>query len=59
MQGLLEYPHYTRPEKIVISGKTRSVPKALLTGDHAKVEAWRRAQSAVITRKVRPDLFRN
>ena len=37
----LEYPHYTRPEIISIGGKKRRVPKVLLSGDHAKIAAWR------------------
>jgi len=56
--GLLEYPHYTRPEKIVISGKNRKVPKVLLTGDHKKIESWRRKQSYSLTKKRRPDLLK-
>jgi tRNA (guanine37-N1)-methyltransferase len=41
----LEYPHYTRPEKIKINGKQRAVPAVLLSGDHANVEKWRRENS--------------
>ena len=51
--GLLEYPQYSRPE--VWHG--RSVPPELLTGDHAKVERWRRKQSLLLTRERRPDLY--
>ena len=51
--GLLEYPQYTRPE--VWEG--RSVPKALLTGNHADVEEWRRKEQLRRTRDRRPDLF--
>ena len=51
--GLLEYPQYSRPE--VWHG--RSVPPELLTGDHAKVERWRRKQSLLRTRQRRPDLY--
>lgn len=51
--GLLEYPQYTRPE--VWEGL--SVPKVLLTGNHADVEAWRREQQLLRTRDKRPDLF--
>lgn len=36
-----EYPHYTRPEKIIIDGKERRVPKVLLSGDHKKIKEWR------------------
>lgn len=51
--GLLEYPHYTRPD--VWSG--REVPEVLRSGHHAKVAAWRRAQAEEITRARRPDLW--
>ena len=50
---LLEYPQYTRPE--VFMGK--KVPEVLLSGDHAKIEQWRRKQSLERTRKIRPDLL--
>lgn len=42
MSRFLEYPHYTRPEEIAIDGKKRVVPKVLLSGNHKKVEEWRR-----------------
>jgi len=51
--GLLEYPQYTRPE--VWEGV--SVPQVLLSGHHANVAAWRRAEALRITRARRPDLF--
>ncbi len=51
--GLLEYPHYTRPA--VWEG--RNVPDVLLSGHHAAVAAWRRAESERITRERRPDLW--
>lgn len=37
-----EYPHYTRPENVVIGGKKRKVPKVLLSGNHKKIEEWRK-----------------
>jgi tRNA (guanine37-N1)-methyltransferase len=40
-EGELEYPQYTRPEEIIIGGKKRKVPKVLLSGNHAKIAAWR------------------
>jgi len=40
-----EHPHYTRPEEIKIAGKNRQVPKVLLSGDHKKVEEWRKKHS--------------
>jgi len=51
--GLLEYPHYTRPD--VWNG--REVPEVLKSGHHAKIQAWRRAQAEEITRARRPDLW--
>lgn len=50
--GLLEYPHYTRPRM----WRDRPVPDVLLSGDHARIEQWRRAQSMALTRLRRPDL---
>ena len=51
--GLLEYPHYTRPE--VLEG--REVPEVLRGGDHGAVARWRRQQSLATTLRVRPDLL--
>ena len=51
--GLLEYPHYTRPA--VFEG--HQVPEVLLSGHHAEIERWRRAQAAERTRRRRPDLL--
>ncbi|MGI6217372.1 MAG: tRNA (guanosine(37)-N1)-methyltransferase TrmD [Coriobacteriales bacterium] len=51
--GLLEYPQYTRPE----SYRGMEVPPILLSGDHAKVEAWRRRKAIERTAKYRPDLL--
>lgn len=51
--GLLEYPHYTRPYEF----HGRMVPDILLSGDHAKIAAWRREQAVEETRKKRPDLL--
>ena len=50
--GLLEYPHYTRPE----SFRGERVPEVLLSGDHGRIAAWRKAQSVERTRRRRPDL---
>src|SRR3981081_3441999 len=50
--GLLEYPQYTRPQEF--EGQT--IPETLLSGDHARVAAWRRAEAEVLTRARRPDL---
>ncbi len=51
--GLLEHPHYTRPPQFRGAG----VPAALQSGDHARIERWRRWQSLKITQARRPDLF--
>lgn len=45
MNRFLEYPHYTRPEKIKINSKIRNVPKVLLSGNHEKIEEWRSKHS--------------
>jgi tRNA (guanine37-N1)-methyltransferase len=52
-QGLLEYPHYTRPQ--MWEGCT--IPEVLRSGDHAKIEEWRKRQSENDTRLRRPDLW--
>ncbi|MGY3619907.1 tRNA (guanosine(37)-N1)-methyltransferase TrmD [Bradyrhizobium sp. USDA 10063] len=52
-EGLLEYPQYTRPQDF----EGRPIPEILTSGDHAKVAAWRRAQSEALTRARRPDLW--
>ncbi len=51
--GLLEYPHYTRPAL----WEGRPVPEVLLSGHHAAIAAWRRDQAERITRQRRPDLW--
>ena len=51
--GLLEYPHYTRPQ--VFEG--RAIPEILTSGDHGRIETWRREQSEALTRARRPDLW--
>ena len=53
MNGLLEYPQYTRP----IEYKGMEVPEVLLSGDHKKIEKWRKEQSLKVTKKNRPDLL--
>ena len=52
-QGLLEYPHYTRPRE----WEGRAIPAVLLTGDHKKIADWRRAEAERLTRERRPDLW--
>jgi tRNA (guanine37-N1)-methyltransferase len=51
--GLLEYPHYTRPRL----WEGREIPEVLLSGDHAKIAAWRTSQAELQTRLRRPDLW--
>jgi tRNA (guanine37-N1)-methyltransferase len=52
-QGLLEYPHYTRPALF----EGRAIPEVLTSGDHTKVAAWRRTEAERLTRERRPDLW--
>ena len=52
--GLLEYPHYTRPQ--VWQGQ--AVPEVLVSGDHRRIAEWRREQAERLTRERRPDLWR-
>ena len=52
--GLLEFPQYTRPR--IFEGM--EVPEVLLSGDHAKIRAWRREESLRITRERRPELLK-
>jgi tRNA (guanine37-N1)-methyltransferase len=51
--GLLEYPHYTRP----VDWEGRTIPEVLRSGDHAKIAAWRKQQAVEDTRLRRPDLW--
>lgn len=51
--GLLEYPHYTRPQM----WEGRAIPQVLRSGDHAAIEAWRQARAEIDTRLRRPDLW--
>jgi tRNA (guanine37-N1)-methyltransferase len=52
-EGLLEYPHYTRPQE----WEGRTIPEVLRSGDHAKIAAWRKARAEEDTRSRRPDLW--
>ncbi|MFN2556911.1 MAG: tRNA (guanosine(37)-N1)-methyltransferase TrmD [Nitriliruptorales bacterium] len=52
-EGLLEYPHYTRPEEL----RGMLVPEVLRSGDHGAVARWRREQALRLTRERRPDLY--
>lgn len=51
--GLLEYPQYTRPREL----RGMEVPEVLLSGDHARIKAWRRMESLKATKRFRPDLL--
>lgn len=51
--GLLEYPHYTRPQLF----EGRPIPEVLLSGDHGKIAAWRRSEAERLTKGRRPDLL--
>lgn len=51
---LLEYPHYTRPEKIY----NQEVPKILLSGNHNEISKWRLNKSIEKTKRLRPDLYK-
>ena len=51
--GLLEYPQYTRPQL----WEGRPIPEVLLSGDHGRIAAWRRAEAERLTRERRPDLW--
>jgi tRNA (guanine37-N1)-methyltransferase len=51
--GLLEHPHYTRPAE----WEGRAIPEVLLSGNHARIKAWRRAEAERLTRERRPDLL--
>ena len=51
--GLLEYPHYTRPAE----WEGRTIPEVLRSGDHARIDAWRKQQAETDTRLRRPDLW--
>ena len=51
--GLLEYPQYTRPQTF----EGEPIPEVLLSGDHARIAAWRREQAEALTRARRPDLW--
>ena len=52
-EGLLEYPQYTRPQEF----EGRQIPETLVSGDHARVAAWRQAEAEALTRARRADLW--
>ncbi len=53
LEGLLEYPQYTRPREF----RGKAVPEVLLNGNHAQILRWRREQAILVTRKRRPDML--
>lgn len=55
IDGLLDCPHYTRPE----NWNGQSVPDVLMSGNHAKIEAWRQAKRLELTEKLRPDILKS
>jgi tRNA (guanine37-N1)-methyltransferase len=55
--GLLEGPHHSRPEQLLIDGEPRAVPPVLLSGHHAAIARWRRERSLETTARRRPDLL--
>jgi len=58
VNGLLDYPHYTRPEDLHLENmENKKVPEVLLSGNHAKIREWRLKQSLLLTRAKRPDLL--
>ncbi|WP_020167536.1 MULTISPECIES: tRNA (guanosine(37)-N1)-methyltransferase TrmD [Methylotenera] len=58
VNGLLDYPHYTRPEDLYLENmENKKVPEVLLSGNHAKIREWRLKQSLLLTRAKRPDLL--
>jgi tRNA (guanine37-N1)-methyltransferase len=58
VNGLLDYPHYTRPEILCLDdSEEQKVPEVLLSGNHAKIREWRLKQSLLLTRAKRPDLL--
>jgi len=55
-EGLLDCPHYSRPERLAIGAGEVPVPDVLLSGHHAAIERWRRDQALATTQERRPDL---
>ena len=55
--GLLDYPHYSRPDVLPAGQGATAVPPVLLSGHHAQIERWRREQSLELTQRRRPDLI--
>jgi tRNA (guanine37-N1)-methyltransferase len=58
LDGLLDCPHYTRPEVWEDQGVAKSVPEVLLSGHHVQIERWRQEQRLKLTTALRPDLLK-
>ena len=56
-EGLLEGPHYSRPEKLHIEGQEQAVPAVLLSGHHGDISRWRRERALETTARRRPELI--
>lgn len=57
LDGLLDSPHYTRPEQWQTGGEELGVPAVLLSGDHVRIKRWRREQRLALTARLRPELI--
>jgi tRNA (guanine37-N1)-methyltransferase len=55
--GLLEGPHYSRPEQLEVAGQPLPVPAVLMSGHHGQISRWRREQALTLTAQRRPDLL--
>ena len=55
--GLLDCPHYSRPELLAMAANAVAVPAVLLSGHHAQIQRWRREQSLLLTARRRPELI--
>jgi tRNA (guanine37-N1)-methyltransferase len=58
LDGLLDCPHYTRPEVWEDQGVNKAVPDVLLSGHHVHIEQWRQEQRLKLTASLRPDLLK-
>lgn len=58
-EGLLDYPHYTRPEQVAGVDSVKTVPDILLSGDHGAIAQWRKEQAIQRTEDRRPDILRS
>lgn len=58
LDGLLDCPHYTRPEVWQDQGEAKAVPEVLLSGHHINIEQWRQEQRMRLTARLRPDLLK-